>query len=62
MGKWNTMKIRVVGDDVTTWLNGVQMIHLTDEKIGSRTGSIALQIHQGGGIKVRFRNIRIKEI
>lgn len=62
MGKWNTMKIRVVGDDVTTWLNGVQMIHLKDEKIGSRTGSIALQIHQGGGIKVRFRNIKIKEI
>ncbi len=62
MGKWNTMKIRVVGDHVTTWLNGVQMIYLNDEKIGSRTGSIALQIHQGGGIKVRFRNIKIKEI
>ncbi len=62
MGKWNTMKIRVVGNEVTTWLNGVQMIHLKDEKIGSRTGSIALQIHQGGGIKVRFRNIKIKEI
>ena len=62
MGKWNTMKIRVVGDDVTTWLNGVQMIHLKDEKIGSRTGSIALQIHEGGGIKVRFRNIKIKEV
>jgi hypothetical protein len=62
MGKWNTMKIRVVGDEVTTWLNGVQMIHLNDKKIGSRTGSIALQIHQGGGIKVRFRNIKIKEI
>ncbi|MDE3184375.1 MAG: DUF1080 domain-containing protein [Bacteroidota bacterium] len=62
MGKWNTMKIRVVGDHVTTWLNGVQMIDLNDEKIGSRSGSIALQIHQGGGIKVRFRNIKIKEI
>jgi hypothetical protein len=62
MGKWNTMKIRVVGDHVITWLNGVQMIDLHDAKIGSRTGSIALQIHQGGGIKVRFRNIKIKEI
>lgn len=62
MGKWNTMKIRVQGGHVTTWLNGVPMIDLNDEKIGSRTGSIALQIHQGGGIKVRFRNIKIKEI
>ena len=61
MGKWNTMKILVIGDEITTWLNGVQMIHLEDEKIGSKTGSIALQIHEGGGIKVRFRNIMIKE-
>jgi hypothetical protein len=28
-----------------------QMITLTDEKIGSRTGKIALQIHDGGGVK-----------
>lgn len=62
MGKWNTMKIRVQGGHVTTWLNGVQMIDLNDEKIASRTGSIALQIHEGGGIKVRFRKIKIREI
>jgi hypothetical protein len=62
MGKWNRMKIRVLEGHVTTWLNGVQMIDLQDEKIGSKTGSISLQIHQGGGIKVRFRNIKIKEI
>lgn len=62
MGEWNRMKIRVEGGHVTTWLNGVQMIDLHDEKIGSKTGSIALQIHQGGGIKVRFKNIKIREI
>ena len=45
MGEWNRMKIRVKGGHVTTWLNGVQMIDLNDEKIGSKTGSIALQIH-----------------
>jgi hypothetical protein len=44
---------------VTTWLNGTQMITLKDEKIGSRTGKIALQIHDGGGVKVRWRNLRI---
>jgi hypothetical protein len=27
-GEWNTMKIRVVGGHVTTWLNGTQMIDL----------------------------------
>lgn len=58
-GEWNTMKIRVVGDEVTSWLNGTEMVHLKDGKIGSGEGSIALQIHEGGGIKVRWRNIRL---
>ena len=62
MGEWNTMRIRVVGDQVNTWLNGTPMIDLNDEKIGEANGSIALQIHDGGGIKVRWRNILLKEI
>lgn len=61
-GEWNTMKVRVKGDDVTTWLNGIEMIHLADQKIGSITGKIALQIHDGGGVKVRWRNIKIKTL
>jgi hypothetical protein len=60
--KWNTLKIRVVNDEVTTWLNGKQMIHLRDEKIGQGNGFIALQIHDGGGIKVRWKNIKIIEL
>ena len=62
MGEWNTMKIRVEGDETTTWLNGHQMVYLKDEKIGKGEGFIALQIHDGGGIKVRWRNIRIKTL
>jgi len=62
MGEWNTMKIRVVGDEVTSWLNGTEMVHLKDQKIGEGKGSIALQIHDGGGIKVRWKNIRLKKL
>lgn len=62
MGDWNRMKIKVVGDRVTTWLNGTQMISFTDEKIGRGKGSIALQIHDGGGIKVRWRNLKVKPL
>jgi hypothetical protein len=62
MGEWNKMKIRVVGDQVTTWLNGTQMIELKDAQIGSRGGVIALQIHDGGGIKVRWKDIKVKEL
>jgi len=36
------------------------MITLKDDKIGSKTGQIALQIHAGGGIKVRWRNMFVK--
>jgi len=61
-GEWNTMKIRVVGDLVETWLNGHKMITLEDEKIGLATGIIALQIHSGGGIKVEWRNLEIRLI
>ncbi len=60
MGKWNHLRIKVIDNQVTTWLNGQKMIHLEDEKIGAAMGQIALQIHDGGGIKVRWRNIRIK--
>lgn len=59
MGEWNTMKIRVEGPEVTSWLNGVEMIHLEDEKIGEGEGAIALQIHDGGGIRVKWRNIEL---
>ena len=62
MGKWNKMKIKVQGNSVTTWLNGVKMIELKDEKIGKGKGAIALQIHDGGGIKIRWKNIRINEL
>lgn len=60
-GKWNKLKLRVVGDEVTTWLNGHQMIFLKDQKIGAGDGFIALQIHDGGGIKVRWKKFKIKE-
>tara|TARA_A200000113_G_scaffold11075_1_gene10725 strand:+ start:236 stop:829 length:594 start_codon:yes stop_codon:yes gene_type:complete len=62
MGDWNKMKIKVVGDQVTTWVNGTKMISIQDEKIGKGKGSIALQIHDGGGIKVKWKNLNIKPL
>jgi len=61
-GKWNKMRLRVEGERVQTWLNGEPMVDLKDEKIGKADGSIALQIHSGGGIKVRWRNLIIEEL
>ena len=61
-GDWNQMTIRVEGNTVTTWLNGTQMVTLSDDKIGAAEGIIALQIHSGGGIKVYWRNITVKRL
>jgi len=61
-GDWNTMRVKVLGDKVETFLNGQAMITLEDEKIGKATGKIALQIHSGGGIKVQWRNLNIRVI
>lgn len=58
-GEWNTMRIKMQGDHVTTWLNGQEMVNITDELIGKGHGRIALQIHDGGGIKVLWRNLKL---
>jgi len=60
--KWNLMKIEVKNDEVTTWLNGKKMVYLKDQKIGEGKGFVALQIHDGGGIKVRWKNIKVTQL
>lgn len=61
-GDWNTLRILVKGDNVKTWLNGEQMVDLSDPEIGKAQGRIALQIHDGGGIKVQWKNLKLKTL
>ncbi len=58
-GDWNTLRLRVEGNKVQTWLNGEAMIEIEDEKIGAAQGRIALQIHDGGKVKVLWRNLKL---
>lgn len=62
MGEWNKMKIKVDGDALTSWVNGTKMITLNDKIIGAGEGAVLLQIHDGGGIKVKWRNITLKNL
>ncbi|MBL6648655.1 MAG: DUF1080 domain-containing protein [Flavobacteriaceae bacterium] len=62
MGDWNKLTVKVEDSNVTTWLNGKKMVSYSDEKIGNANGRIALQIHDGGGIKVKWRNIKIQNL
>ena len=61
-GKWNKMKIVVDGATVTSWLNGHEMITITDDKIGAGEGSVVLQIHSGDNVKVKWRNLTLNEL
>ena len=61
-GEWNKMRIVVKGNRVTSYLNGMEMVDFADDKIGEGKGGILLQIHDGGGIKVYWRNIVVKQL
>lgn len=41
---------------------GTEMTKLNDPKIGRANGRIALQIHDGGGIKVLWKNLIVREL
>ena len=62
MGEWNSMKIKVIFDEVTISINGIEMIKIKDSIIGKGIGGVALQIHDGGGIKVRWKNLKIQKL
>lgn len=61
-GEWNTLRLLVEGNHVRTWLNDTPMADLNDELIGSKTGQIMLQIHDGNDIKVLWRNIKLRKL
>jgi hypothetical protein len=62
-GEWNDYRIRVEGDRIQLWLNGVQTVDYTesDPKI-AKTGILALQIHGGAKSEVRYKDIAIEEL
>ncbi len=59
--RWNKLRVKVIGDRVQTWLNGIKMVDMNDTKIGKGVGSIALQIHSGDNVRVRWRDIKLTE-
>ena len=62
LNQWNNMKIHVENDIVTTWINDKEMVSISDSIIGEGSGSIVLQIHDGGNIKVRWKDIYLEKI
>ncbi|MEV0181997.1 ThuA domain-containing protein [Streptomyces sp. NPDC050625] len=62
-GEWNTYEIRVQGERLRVWLNGVKINDFTntDPARSLTDGHIGLQNH-GADDQVSFRDVRIKEL
>lgn len=58
---WNTMKIRLVGETYTVWLNGKEVMTYTSENMPEK-GPIGLQLHPNNEMSIDFRNIRVGEM
>ncbi len=60
---WNGYEVRAVGKRIVLKLNGVETVDYAEDDAGiERTGLIALQVHSGPPLEVRFRNLRIREM
>ncbi|MEV0636742.1 ThuA domain-containing protein [Streptomyces sp. NPDC050619] len=62
-GEWNTYEIRVEGERLRVWLNGVKINDFTntDPARSLGDGHVGIQNH-GADDRVSFRDIRIKEL
>lgn len=58
---WNEMLIQVHGNRIRTRVNGVNLIDFVYPNPRATVGVIALQLHSGGGGKMRFKDIQIRD-
>jgi putative membrane-bound dehydrogenase-like protein len=56
---WNTYEILAVGSKVKTWINGELCVDIDDAKL-ARRGVFGLQMHAGGPMEVRFKDLRLE--
>jgi Domain of Unknown Function (DUF1080) len=60
-GQWNDLEISTQNNHIVTRLNGVTVVDYIDATPKFTDGVIGLQIHTGGGVKMRWKDIYIKE-
>jgi putative heme-binding domain-containing protein len=56
---WNSYEIVAIGSKIRTYINGHLCVDLDDPK-GPTAGIIALQLHAGGPMEVRFKEFHIE--
>jgi hypothetical protein len=60
-GEWNDLEVSVHGNHIVTQLNGVKIVDFTDAAPKFIDGVVGLQIHTGGGVRMRWKDIFIQE-
>jgi len=60
-GEWNDLEVSAQGNHIVTQLNGVKIVDFTDAAPKFTDGVIGLQIHTGGGVRMRWKDIFIQE-
>ncbi|MBM4113293.1 MAG: DUF1080 domain-containing protein [Phycisphaerae bacterium] len=63
-GEWNDYRIEAIGTRVRHWINGALMSDVSDGDASRfrRGGALALQLHSGDPMEVRFRNLEVRRI
>jgi putative membrane-bound dehydrogenase-like protein len=57
--EWNEYVVEAIGDHVKIWINGNLCTDYTDDKLAKR-GVVGFQIHSGGAMEVRFKDIKLE--
>lgn len=60
-GEWNQYEIEAIGPVIELKLNGTVTARLEDAK-GSPRGVIAFQLHSGGPMEVRFKDLKLESV
>ena len=60
-GEWNDLEVSAQGNHIVTKLNSVKIVDYTDLAPKFTEGVIGLQIHTGGGVRMRWKDIFIQE-
>lgn len=55
---WNDYRIIAIGPRLQTWINGHKVTDIEDP-IGEKRGIIALQMHSGKPLEIRFRHLQL---
>jgi quinoprotein glucose dehydrogenase len=61
MRDWNSLRIRAIGGDYTTWLNGKEVMNYSSSSAKDK-GPIGIQLHGGRTMTIHYRNVRVAEL